>query len=139
MLAADAQPLPAVRCCIAWITGSAQPQLCVNSHKGWLLCSFRQVLEPLMYKYGVDLVYNGHVRLPAEGVPHECETLNPRYFPSPESRQHSHDDLDAGLAAPLASVMMHVIATGQQYNAAHERAPTDSTAALAPRSDSTCA
>ena len=28
---------------------------------GWL-CSFRQILEPLLYKYGVDLVYNGHVR-----------------------------------------------------------------------------
>ena len=25
------------------------------------LCSFRQILEPLLYKYGVDLVYNGHV------------------------------------------------------------------------------
>ena len=85
-----------------------------------------------MYKYGVDLVYNGHVRLPAERVPHEC-----RYCPSPESRQHSLDDSDAGLAAPLASVMMHVIATEQQYNAAHERVPTDFTAALAPRSDIT--
>ena len=46
--------LPCCHFCSVWL-------ILLCAELGWL-CSFRQILEPLLYKYGVDLVYNGHVR-----------------------------------------------------------------------------